>query len=224
MFGKFAQLHVNYRGSSLSRHEDRRNWFTRTGTEDQGRGPRARCCLPRCVIGPDRNLIRLIAAASPRGADWDGINRRHATCAPVGGLRFTDPASTPISSWIPASQRLRHHVNKRATGHAQRKTDALGHASVKVTSHKRPPQAKLPCLRDAHGDFRRLYGMAGDFLCLIRPDDHVGLFQRPINEASLDDYLGMLGTALHSEGWDSPPGWSAADSQRGTEREHVRTS
>jgi hypothetical protein len=48
-------------------------------------------------------------------------------------------------------------------------------------------------LIDIYGDFRRLYGMSGRFLCLIRPDGHIGLFQRPINEANIRDYLKLLG-------------------------------
>jgi hypothetical protein len=48
------------------------------------------------------------------------------------------------------------------------------------------------CLFDVHGDFQRMYGMSGEFLCLIRPDDHVGLIQRPIDEASLRAYLEMI--------------------------------
>jgi hypothetical protein len=47
-------------------------------------------------------------------------------------------------------------------------------------------------LVDVYGDFRRLYGMSGDFFCLIRPDDHIGLFQRPINETRIRDYLNLL--------------------------------
>jgi hypothetical protein len=47
-------------------------------------------------------------------------------------------------------------------------------------------------LIDVHGDFVRLYGMIGYFLCLIRPDDHIGLFQRPINERTLVEYLSWL--------------------------------
>ena len=38
------------------------------------------------------------------------------------------------------------------------------------------------CLIDIYGDFARLYGMRGEFLWLIRPDDHIGLFQIPLNE------------------------------------------
>ncbi len=221
MFGKFAQLHVNYRGSSLSRHEDRRNWFTRTRIKAGDRAPDV--AFRDASSGRIVTLFDLLRPLRPVALIGTGSTvdmpraRRLADSLHRSGVDaylLMDPRIAEVET-------SREQACDRARA-AQ--TDALGHASVKVTSHKRPPQAKLPCLRDAHGDFRRLYGMAGDFLCLIRPDDHVGLFQRPINEASLDDYLGMLGTALHSERPDSPPGWSAADSQRGTEREHVRTS
>jgi hypothetical protein len=48
------------------------------------------------------------------------------------------------------------------------------------------------CRIDVHGDFRGLYGMTGEFLCLIRPDDHVGLYQRGIDERALYEYLGQM--------------------------------
>ena len=44
------------------------------------------------------------------------------------------------------------------------------------------------CLIDLHGDFGRLYGFDREFLCIIRPDDHIGLLQQPINEHGLRDY------------------------------------
>jgi len=47
-------------------------------------------------------------------------------------------------------------------------------------------------LGDAHGDFRRFYGMTGEFLCLVRPDDHIGLFQRPIRTDRLEEYLALI--------------------------------
>jgi 4,5-epoxidase len=50
-------------------------------------------------------------------------------------------------------------------------------------------------LIDAYGDFRRLYGMTPEFLCLVRPDDHVGLVQFGIEEAGLREYLGQLSSA-----------------------------
>jgi 4,5-epoxidase len=47
-------------------------------------------------------------------------------------------------------------------------------------------------LVDVHGDFRRRYGMTGEFVCLVRPDDHVGLFQRPIDEVGMEEYLEQM--------------------------------
>jgi 2-polyprenyl-6-methoxyphenol hydroxylase-like FAD-dependent oxidoreductase len=52
---------------------------------------------------------------------------------------------------------------------------------------------KPNCLEDIHGSFRAIYGMRGDFLCLIRPDGHIGLFQKSIDLPSLRIYLDMLG-------------------------------
>ena len=49
------------------------------------------------------------------------------------------------------------------------------------------------CLEDVHGSFRAIYGMKGDFLCLIRPDGHIGLFQQKIDLASLRSYLDLIG-------------------------------
>ena len=44
-------------------------------------------------------------------------------------------------------------------------------------------------LQDKYGDFARLYGAQGPFLYLIRPDGHVGLFQRRVDAGSLAAYL-----------------------------------
>ena len=44
-------------------------------------------------------------------------------------------------------------------------------------------------LADVHSDFARLYGARGSFLYLIRPDGHVGLFQREAKPALLANYL-----------------------------------
>lgn len=45
------------------------------------------------------------------------------------------------------------------------------------------------CLIDIYGDFARLYGMKGEFLSLIRPDDHIGLFQSPLNQDAIAAYV-----------------------------------
>ena len=49
-----------------------------------------------------------------------------------------------------------------------------------------------PILRDRHGDLARLYGMTGSFVCIIRPDGHVGLFQRPIKIQPIRAWLARL--------------------------------
>jgi len=47
-------------------------------------------------------------------------------------------------------------------------------------------------LLDIHGDFARLYGMRSEFFCLIRPDGHIGLFQTPIDEDAIADYVARI--------------------------------
>jgi hypothetical protein len=47
-------------------------------------------------------------------------------------------------------------------------------------------------LVDVPGDFWALYHLRSDFLCLIRPDGHVGLVQAPFNEARVIDYLAHI--------------------------------
>jgi 4,5-epoxidase len=68
----------------------------------------------------------------------------------------------------------------------------------------------VPCLADVHGDFRRLYGARGEFIYLIRPDGHVGLFQCPINEDALKTYLARLRPAVEIDRAFERPG----DSER----------
>jgi 4,5-epoxidase len=61
------------------------------------------------------------------------------------------------------------------------------------------PGVKPNCLEDIHGSFREIYGMEGQFLCLIRPDGHIGLFQQQIELPSLRSYLNMLGPMRQDE-------------------------
>jgi hypothetical protein len=44
-------------------------------------------------------------------------------------------------------------------------------------------------LADVYGDFGALYHLRSDFLCLIRPDGHVGLVQETFHRTRLIDYL-----------------------------------
>lgn len=50
-------------------------------------------------------------------------------------------------------------------------------------------------LVDVYGELRRIYGLAGEFLCLVRPDDHIGLIQSPISEPALRGYLRQISAA-----------------------------
>ncbi|HEX8490532.1 MAG TPA: FAD-dependent monooxygenase, partial [Chthoniobacterales bacterium] len=50
-------------------------------------------------------------------------------------------------------------------------------------------------LEDLYADFARLYGADGPFLYLIRPDGHVGLFQRQAEAAGLASYLKKIRAA-----------------------------
>jgi 2-polyprenyl-6-methoxyphenol hydroxylase-like FAD-dependent oxidoreductase len=74
--------------------------------------------------------------------------------------------------------------------------EALGtidiEAYVVLRQGERPEQPGIHCLIDHHGDLGRLYGMRPGCLCLIRPDGHIGLFQRPIRLNRLRDYLGSI--------------------------------
>ena len=44
-------------------------------------------------------------------------------------------------------------------------------------------------LLDVHDDFAEFYGLKNEFLCLIRPDGHIGLLQHPVNLNTFRDYL-----------------------------------
>jgi 2-polyprenyl-6-methoxyphenol hydroxylase-like FAD-dependent oxidoreductase len=44
-------------------------------------------------------------------------------------------------------------------------------------------------LEDLYSDFSRLYGVQGSFLCLLRPDGHIGLLQGKADPQSLVGYL-----------------------------------
>ena len=47
-------------------------------------------------------------------------------------------------------------------------------------------------LIDTGAEVRRLYGVGGELLYLIRPDGYVGLFQRPVDERALQAYAAKL--------------------------------
>jgi 2-polyprenyl-6-methoxyphenol hydroxylase-like FAD-dependent oxidoreductase len=57
---------------------------------------------------------------------------------------------------------------------------------VSPNGSEMPPAERL---EDLHGDFARLYGAQGPFLYLVRPDGHVGFFQRRADPRGLASYL-----------------------------------
>ena len=52
-------------------------------------------------------------------------------------------------------------------------------------------------LFDVYGDFVRLYGLKQDFVCLIRPDGHVGLVQSPPTQEHFVEYLLCICSPSH---------------------------
>jgi 4,5-epoxidase len=48
------------------------------------------------------------------------------------------------------------------------------------------------CLIDVYDALYCVYGLTGEFICLVRPDDHVGLIQAPIDEQALHHYLRQI--------------------------------
>ena len=71
--------------------------------------------------------------------------------------------------------------------------DALDVDAYVVAPAERPARSSTARrLADYTGDFRRLYGLRGEFLCLVRPDGHLGLVQRPVRRGALADYLSQI--------------------------------
>jgi 2-polyprenyl-6-methoxyphenol hydroxylase-like FAD-dependent oxidoreductase len=155
LFGKLAQLHVNYRGSSLSRTETS-NWFSRPRRRGGDRAPDI--CFERGSDGASVTLFELLSAVRPI-----------ALLSPAAG-----GSSEKSRDLI---ERLR-----RLNIDAFRVVD-----SVDATQ-----SGEQFTLRDIHGEFRRVYGLRANSLCLIRPDGHLGLVQQPFCEETLKQYLQSL--------------------------------
>jgi 2-polyprenyl-6-methoxyphenol hydroxylase-like FAD-dependent oxidoreductase len=141
-FAKLAQLHVNYRGCSLSQHDDTSRTLLKAGD----RAPDV--AFQHSRSGELKTLFELLEPMQP--------------IALIGA-----------------------HAGRSLRA-------ALSEAKIDVYNLGAVEDVDADCLIDIYGDFRRLYGMTGDFLCLIRPDDHIGLFQRPPNERSLREYLARI--------------------------------
>jgi hypothetical protein len=153
MFAKLAQLHVNYRESGLTFHDD---GGVKTRVRAGDRAPDV--AFRRAETGETVTLFQLLEEARP--------------VVLLGAVTQGDPARY------------------------ERLLDALSQTDLKpfvlISPGERYGGRQSHCLIDVHGDFARLYGMAAEFLCLIRPDGHVGLFQFGIDESKLREYLGKL--------------------------------
>lgn len=149
LFAKLAQLHVNYRGSSLSEHQDAQRSRLKAGDR-----------APDIVFHDRRSggILTLFELLSP--------------------MRMIALVGAAVGDADKA--RLREELTRAKI------------ASYIVAPNNDGMPTKPDCLLDVHGDFERLYGMDGKFLCLIRPDDHIGLFQRPIDFPRLKRYLAQI--------------------------------
>jgi len=151
LFAKLAQLHVNYRGNTLSRHGNSLSTNTVLKAGDRA---------PDIAFRGRDNITTLFELLRP--------------FRPIALARFDGKTSQAQIDRI--RTRLRGaKINMYMI--AERDSDSL---------------TDPDCLIDIYGDFARLYGMRAEFLCLIRPDDHIGLFQSPIDEDAIGDYIALI--------------------------------
>lgn len=162
MFGKFSQLHVHYRGSSLSR-EDVRGW-RRRGIRAGDRAPDIAFLRP--ATGETTTLFELLRPLEPVVLLGDSARSTRLAAA---------LAALEIGAFVVAE------AGEGGPTPAGREVSVAGEGGATPPARER--------LLDLHGDLRRLYRLRGEFLCLVRPDGHVGLLQRPIDEEGLEAYL-----------------------------------
>jgi FAD binding domain len=147
MFGKFSQLHVHYRSSSLS--HDGRPWWRR-------RRIRAGDRAPDVSFGDTRSGVRLTLFSLMRPLQpivlFNGVSDSQTLSSRLGLLNIEAYELTAASTAEAAERQL----------------------------------------VDVHGDFGALYHLRSEFLCLIRPDGHVGLVQEPFDETRLVEYLSHI--------------------------------
>lgn len=145
MFGKFSQLHMHYRRSSLSQTTGRR-WT--------GRGLRAG------DRAPDVSLT-------------DGLTGTRTTL-----FRLMAPMRPVV---------LFHNVADATRFAGKLRVLAVDAYEIAPVNEQR----SLSGMRDTFGDFARLYGLHRDFICLVRPDGHVGLMATAQPNA-LVEYLTLI--------------------------------
>jgi hypothetical protein len=148
MFGKFSQLHVHYRSSSLSR--DDRPWWRRRRIRAGDRAPDVLFADTRS--GARMTLFSLMRPLHP----------------------------IVLFNGVPDSQRLCSRL---------RLLNVEAYELNAAWTKTEPAKTQLV---DVYGDFGALYHLRSDFLCLIRPDGHVGLVQEPFHQTRLIDYLAHI--------------------------------
>jgi 2-polyprenyl-6-methoxyphenol hydroxylase-like FAD-dependent oxidoreductase len=156
---KLSQLDVNYRGLSLSSHQE----------------------------------ARLLGRARVRAGDrTPDVIFRDARTGAQTTLFTCLGRSRPIALIGPGHSE---------SGRLMQRLDRLGvECFLVLPESAQQPRNSDPsigqdsgnCLIDGSGEFGRLYGARGEFLYVIRPDGYAGLFQRPIDERALRDYLAKL--------------------------------
>jgi len=156
MFHKLAQLHVNYRGSSLSVQAQRSGPFGLSRLKAGDRAPDV--ALFQANTGREVTLFQLLSEFRP--ILLVGTERGVALSA--------------------------------AARRALRATDRLDIRSFVVTTTSGPGSDRFTELVDIHGDLKKLYGLTDDFACLIRPDGHIGLIQKPMCAEGLEQYFKMI--------------------------------
>lgn len=151
LFARLAQLDVNYRGNTLSRHFNSLS-------------------------------INMVLKAGDRAPDIAFRQRDKITTLfellrpflPIALVRFDGKTS----------QDQIDRIRARLRG---------AEINMYIVAEKDSDSPSDPdCLIDIYGDFARLYGMTGEFFCLIRPDDHIGLFQSPVAEDAIADYIARI--------------------------------
>ena len=171
MFGRFSQLHVHYRHSSLS--QDDRSWWRRRRINAGDRAPDV--AFIHRPSGSLKTLFGLMASLRPLVL-FNSVSNpsRLCTCLRLLDIDAYDVQPDPTVGAIPQT------------------------------------------LWDVYGDFDALYGLRRDFLCLIRPDGHVGVIQSPPDQEGLIDYLVLISAPSQVQ-----RAFQVSESQpEGVQREH----
>ena len=151
LFARLAQLDVNYRGNTLSRHFNSLSINTVLKAGDRA---------PDIAFRQRDKITTLFELLRP--------------FLPIALVRFDGKTS----------QDQIDRIGARLRG---------AEINMYIVAEKDSDSPSDPdCLIDIYGDFARLYGMTREFFCLIRPDDHIGLFQSPVAEDAIADYIARI--------------------------------